>query len=219
MGRPIDLLAKYPRPPRDTAGRALAKTGEHRAVARRFGAEFFDGDRSTGYGGFHYDPRFWTPVVPDLVAHFGLSEASSLLDVGCAKGFMLFDLLQALPGMTVAGVDVSEYAIEHAKPEVAPYLRVADAAQLPFEDDAFDVVISINTIHNLELEGCVRALREIQRVARRGSFITVDAFRSEEERRRVVDWNLTARTILSTGKWEDLFREAGYEGDYYWFIP
>lgn len=219
MGRPVDLLAKYPRPARDTTGRAFAKTEEHRAIARRFDREFFDGDRSTGYGGFHYHPRFWTPVVPDIIAHFGLTGDSSLLDVGCAKGFMLFDLLQALPGMTVAGIDVSEYALENAKPEVESMLRVADAALLPFDDDSFDVVISINTVHNLDLEGCGQALREIQRVARRGSFITVDAFRSEQERQRMMDWNLTARTILSTDAWEDLFREVGFEGDYYWFIP
>ncbi len=219
MGRQIDLLEKYPRPVRDTAGRALAKTEEHRTIARRFGREFFDGDRSTGYGGFNYHPRFWTPVVPDIVCHFGLSQDSSVLDVGCAKGFMLFDLLQAVPGITVAGVDVSEYAIKNAKPEVAPMLRVADAMRLPFDDDSFDVVISINTVHNLDINGCKLALQEIERVARHGAFVTVDAFKSESDRQRMMNWNLTARTILSTDDWEELFREVGYDGDYFWFIP
>ena len=219
MGREVNLLANYPRPNRDTTARALVKTEELRAIARRFGQEFFDGDRSTGYGGFEYNPRFWTPVVPNLVSHFGLTSTSSVLDVGCAKGFMIFDLLQAIPELTVAGIDVSEYAIENAKPEVAHLLRVADAMRLPFGDDEFDVIISINTVHNLALGECKEALREIQRVARRHAFITVDAFRSEEERQRMMDWNLTARTILSTDEWVELFREVGYEGDYYWFIP
>lgn len=219
MGREVNLLANYPRPNRDTTARALVKTEELRTIARRFGQEFFDGNRSTGYGGFEYNPRFWTPVVPDLVSHFGLTSTSSVLDVGCAKGFMIFDLLQAIPELTVAGVDVSEYAIENAKPEVAHLLRVADAMRLPFGDDEFDVIISINTVHNLALGECKEALREIQRVARRRAFVTVDAFRSEEERQRMMDWNLTARTILSTDEWVELFREVGYEGDYYWFIP
>jgi len=215
----INLLANYPSANRDTISRALAKTEEHRAIARKFDREFFDGDRSTGYGGFNYNPRFWTPVMPDIVNHFGLTPSSSLLDVGCAKGFMLFDLVRAVPGITVAGVDVSQYAIENAKPEVSQFLRVADAARLPFADDSFDVVISINTVHNLDLDGCKLALQEIQRVARRGAFVTVDAFRSEGERQRMMDWNLTARTILSTDDWEELFREVGYSGDYFWFIP
>lgn len=219
MGGAIDLLANYPKPNRDTTARALVKTEELRTIARRFGQEFFDGDRSTGYGGFEYHPRFWRPVIPDLVSHFGLTATSSVLDVGCAKGFMIFDLLQAVPELTVAGVDVSEYAIENAKPEVAHVLRVADAMRLPFEDDEFDVIISINTVHNLALGECKEALREIQRVARHGAFVTVDAFRSEDERQRMMDWNLTARTILSTDEWVELFREVGYEGDYYWFIP
>lgn len=219
MGGAIDLLANYPKPNRDTTARALVKTEELRTIASRFGQEFFDGDRSTGYGGFEYHPRFWTPVIPDLVSHFGLTSTSSVLDVGCAKGFMIFDLLQAIPELTVAGVDVSEYAIENAKPEVAHLLRVADARRLPFGDDEFDVVISINTVHNLALGECKEALWEIQRVARHGAFVTVDAFRSEDERQRMMNWNLTAKTILATDEWVELFREVGYEGDYYWFIP
>lgn len=219
MGQEIDLLAKYPRPNRDTAGRASQKSEEHRAIARRFDREFFDGDRSTGYGGFSYHPRFWEPVIPDIVAHFGLSSSSSLLDVGCAKGFMLFDLMRAVPGISVAGVDVSEYAIGAAKPEIRDVLQVADAMNLPFDDDSFDVVISINTIHNLDLDGCFQALKEIQRVCRRGAFVTVDAYRTDEEHKRMMDWNLTARTILSTDEWVRMFEQVGYRGDYYWFIP
>jgi ubiquinone/menaquinone biosynthesis C-methylase UbiE len=96
---------------------------------------------------------------------------------------------------------------------------VADARKLPFEDKSFDVVISINTVHNLERAELISAVQEIQRVQRRGAFVTVDAYRDEEERRRMDAWNLTAKTILSVDEWRRLFAEAGYTGDYYWFIP
>lgn len=219
MGQEIDLLEKYPKAKRNLEERAQGKTEEQRAIARRFDREFFDGDRSTGYGGFSYHPRFWTPVIPDIVDHFDIDADSSLLDVGCAKGFMLFDLVEAIPGMTVAGIDVSEYAIANAKPEVRSFLGVADAKALPFDDDSFDVVISINTVHNLDRDDCGKALQEIERVSRRGSFVTVDAYRNDDERRRMMDWNLTAKTIMSTEEWVDFFAEVGYTGDYFWFIP
>jgi SAM-dependent methyltransferase len=185
MGREVDLLENYPKPKRDVAARGSGKTEADRAIARRFDKEFFDGDRSTGYGGFSYHPRFWQPVIPTLQAHFGLSAASSVLDVGCAKGFMLHDLAELIPGITVRGIDVSSYAIENAIESMRPHVSVADARELPFDDGSFDVVIAINTIHNLDRPDLIRALREIERVARRGAFVTVDAYRNEEERTRM----------------------------------
>lgn len=219
MGQEIDLLVNYPRAKRNVEARGSEKTEEDRAIARQFGKEFFDGDRRNGYGGFNYMPRFWQPVIPTLQQHFNLNQNSSLLDVGCAKGFMLHDLVQAIPGITVQGVDVSEYAIEHAIEDMKPFVKVADARSLPFEDNSFDIVISINTIHNLERNECGQSLREIERVSRRGSFITVDAYRTEEERVRMEAWNLTAKTIMSVEEWESFFAEVGYTGDYFWFIP
>ena len=219
MGIEVDLLVNYPKSKRNVEDRGQSKTEEDRSIARRFGKEFFDGERSQGYGGFNYMARFWQPVVPTLKEHFGLSAASSLLDVGCAKGFMLHDLAELIPGITVKGVDVSSYAIEHAIDDMKPHVSVADARKLPFPDRSFDVVISINTVHNLVREECGQALREIERVARGKSYITVDAYRSEEERQRMYAWNLTAQTIMHVDEWVAFFAEVGYTGDYYWFIP
>lgn len=219
MGREIDLLANYPRTPRNVEERGTAKTEEDRAIARRFGKEFFDGERRHGYGGFRYAPRFWQPIVPTFQQHFDLTSESSVLDVGCGKGFMLHDLAEGIPGLTVNGIDISDYAIAHAIESMRPHVQLGDARSLPFADGSFDVVISINTIHNLDREECGRALQQIQRVARRGAFITVDAYRNDEERDAMLAWNLTARTILHVDEWKAFFAEVGYTGDYYWFIP
>jgi SAM-dependent methyltransferase len=219
MGQEIDLLVNYPRTKRNVDERGQTKSEEDRAIARRFGKEFFDGDRRHGYGGFNYMPRFWQPVIPTFQQHFGLDASSSVLDVGCAKGFMLHDMAELIPGITVKGVDVSEYAIAHAIDDMKPHLSVASATKLPFPDKSFDVVISINTVHNLVRDDCATALREIERVARKGAFITVDAYRDDEEKRRMMAWNLTAQTIMHVDEWKAFFAQVGYTGDYYWFIP
>lgn len=219
MGIEVNLLRNYPRSLRNLDQRESDKTPEVRALARRFGRDYFDGDRQTGYGGFHYNPRYWQPVIPDFINHFGITEKFSVLDVGCAKGFMLHDFTQLLPGITVEGLDISSYALENAMDSVRPFLRLGDARELPYHDDSFDFVFSINTVHNLEREECGQALREIQRVARRGAFVTLDAYRNHEERKRMYQWNLTGLTIMSVEEWKTFFEDVGYTGDYYWFIP
>jgi ubiquinone/menaquinone biosynthesis C-methylase UbiE len=193
-------------------------TEKHRGVARQFGREYFDGDRLYGYGGYSYHPRFWTETVRRFRDHYELSPDAAILDVGCGKGFMMHDFKLLMPDMTIAGIDISEYAYDRAIEGMRPFITVGTAADLPYPDRTFDLVISINTIHNLPLESCKLALREIQRVSRRHSFITVDAWRNEAEREQLMKWNLTALTYMHTDEWKKLFSEAGYTGDYYWFI-
>jgi SAM-dependent methyltransferase len=219
MGEEIDLMADYPRSKRNVDERGSSKTESDRALARRFDREFFDGDRRNGYGGFNYHPRFWQPVVPAFQKRYGLNGRSSLLDVGCAKGFMLHDFAQLIPGIRVAGVDVSQYAIENSIDDMKDKVQVANANKLPFPDKSFDLVVSVTTVHNLDRAECMQALREIMRVSRGHAFITVDAYRNDEEKTRMFAWNLTAQTILHVDVWKALFAEAAYTGDYYWFMP
>jgi len=219
MGEEIDLLKNYPKGNRNLDERADAKTEDDRKIARQFAKDFFDGDRCHGYGGFNYSPRFWEPVISTFQNHWKLDSNSSVLDVGCAKGFMLFDLARIIPGISIKGVDISEYAINNSKSEVRDDLQIADAQSLPFNDNTFDVVISINTIHNLDKVGCANALREIERVSRGNSFITVDAYRNDEEKNRMYQWNLTAKTIMHVEEWKSFFDSIEYTGDYFWFIP
>ena len=219
MGQEIDLLENYPKAKRNLEERLSSKNEADRSIARKFGREFFDGDRNHGYGGFNYMPRFWQPVMPTFKQYWNLTEKSSLLDVGCAKGFMLHDLTTLIPRINVKGIDISDYAIENAIDDMKPHLQVANATQLPFPDNAFDAVVSINTIHNLEREECGKALQEIERVSRGKSFITVDAYRNNEEKERMYAWNLTAKTIMSVDEWIKFFKDVNYNGDYFWFIP
>ena len=214
----INLLDLYPRSKRPIDERGELITDADREIARQFGWEYFDGDRLHGYGGYRYDPRFWQATVRRFRDYYRLPEDASLLDAGCAKGFMLHDFKELMPNLTIAGVDISEYAIENAMETVKPFLRAGNAKELPYGDNSFDLVISINTVHNLPLEECKQALREIQRVSRQHAFVTMDAWRTEEERQRLMKWNLTALTYMHVDEWKKLFAEVGYTGDYYWFI-
>ena len=219
MGQEINLMQNYPRTKRDIKQRGTEKTNKDRELARRFEKDFFDGDRRNGYGGFNYNPRFWQPVVPEFQNYYNLSNMSSILDVGCAKGFMLHDFAEIIPGIKVQGIDISNYAIENSMESVKNKLQVADARELPFQDDTFDLVISITTVHNFDRKDCMTALKEISRVSKGNAFITVDAYRNEEEKEAMLAWNLTAKTILHVDEWKELFLEAGYSSDYYWFMP
>ena len=219
MIKEINLLKKYPKTKRDLSKRRNEKTEEDRIIARRFDKEFFDGDRKNGYGGYYYNSKFWTEVVKDLNNFYKLKNGSKILDIGCGKGFMLFDFMKLNPNFVLEGIDISNYAITNAVPEVKKFLKVGNAKSLPYEDNSFDLVISINTTHNLEINQCKKALSEMERVSRKDKYLIVDAYSNEIEKDRIFAWNLTAKTILSTDDWINLFEKTGYTGHYYWFKP
>ena len=157
-------------------------------------------------------------MIPDFISHYSLDQSSSILDIGSGKGFMLHDFMEAIPGIKVRGIDISPYAIENSLEDVKPFQQVGDAKKLPFEDNSFDLAISIVTLHNLEIEECGQSLREIERVSR-NAFITLDAYSNEEEKAAMEAWNLTALTVMHVDDWRDFFAQNGYKGDYYWFMP
>jgi hypothetical protein len=217
-GREINLLDSLPHTKRDPKARALAKTDEDRAIARRFDREFFDGERRHGYGGYRYDGR-WLPVARRLANYYNLRSDARILDVGAAKGFLLHDFLEVLPRATVRGIDVSSYARDHAHNGMAEFIDLGSADSLPYAESSFDLVVSINSIHNLPPHRMRMALQEIERVSGGASFITVDAWRTKEEHERLLDWILTAQSYYHVDDWVKLFAEVGYTGDYWWFIP
>jgi ubiquinone/menaquinone biosynthesis C-methylase UbiE len=212
----IDLMRLYPR----RSGRAderPAVTEEDRRVSKQFDKDYFDGDRRYGYGGYRYHERFWTDTVRLFRDHYELPGDASILDVGCGKGFMLYDFMKLMPKARLAGIDISEYAINNALEEVRPILRVANANSLPFADRSFDLVVSINTIHNLPPIECKESLKEIQRVARQHAFVMVDGWRNEREHHELLRWVLTPETMLHVDDWLELFGQAGYTHDYFWW--
>lgn len=212
----VNLLQAYPKAARDVAQRVKDKEA-NRELASKFGFEYFDGPREQGYGGYHYDGR-WVPIARRFVAHFGLKPGDRVLDVGCAKGFLVKDLTDVCPGLRVYGLDISDYALKNAHEDVRGRVVCGSCDALPYPDRTFDAVICINTIHNLEPVRCAAAVREIQRVSKDRGFIQVDAYRSAAERQLFEDWMLTAKTYSTPQAWEALFMSCDYTGDYYWTL-
>jgi protein-L-isoaspartate(D-aspartate) O-methyltransferase len=182
-------------------------------LAIRFDYDYWDGSRQTGYGGYRYDGR-WRKVADAMVAAYGIRPGMRVLDVGSGKGFLLHDLLAACPGVEVAGIDISAYAVEHTMDSVKPFVRQGDAASLPWPDRHFDLVVSITTLHNLYMPCLWTALQEIERVSRANKYICVEGYRNEREKVNLMYWQLTCRAFHTPVEWEFLFREARYAGDY-----
>jgi ubiquinone/menaquinone biosynthesis C-methylase UbiE len=187
----IDLLRALPKGKRNVIARGTAKTDEHIRISRKYGAEYFDGAREYGYGGYRYDGR-WQPVAADIVEHFQLKPGDGVLDVGCAKGFLVKDLLARL--------------------------HLGSADDLPFPDGSFTAVLSINTVHNLTRDRAKVALKEMQRLAPGKGFVQVDSYRTPQQKEIFESWVLTAKFHDYPNGWESLFDEAGYKGDWYWTI-
>ncbi|MFA5906352.1 MAG: class I SAM-dependent methyltransferase, partial [Desulfobacula sp.] len=181
--------------------------------AKQWDYDYWDGDRRICYGGYHYDGR-WEKVAKAMTEHYGLKPGDKVLDVGCGKGFLLYDFTRVLPGIEVAGLDISEYAISHAKEEVRQYLQVGHARKLPFEDKSFDLVVSVTTLHNLYCMDFHKALMEIERVGKRHKYICVESYRNEEEKVNLLYWQATCEMFCTPDEWQWWFDTCKYTGDH-----
>lgn len=211
----INFLEKYQKATkRDYVARVVehdkAKCAE---IAKQWGFDYWDGARQYGYGGYKYDGR-WRPIAEDIAKHYGLKAGDRILDVGCGKAFLLYEFTRAVPGIEVAGIDISAYGVEHAKEEVKPVLRVGNCTELPFADDSFDFVYTLNTFHNLKIQELDRAVREVERVGRRHKYIGVESYRNEREKANLLYWQLTCESFHRPDGWKWIYDRAGYTGDY-----
>lgn len=182
-------------------------------VAKQYGKDYWDGERKYGYGGYRYDGR-WRPIAKEMVEYYNLKPGDKILDVGCGKGYLLYEFTQVMAGVEVAGIDISQYAIDHAKEEIKPFLRVGNAIALPYGDRTFDFVVSLGTLHNLYAYDLRKALQEIERVGKDKKHIMVESYRTEQEKVNLLYWQLTCESFYTPQEWEWFFKESGYTGDY-----
>jgi SAM-dependent methyltransferase len=199
---------------RDYLARMKNQKAACMAISKEYGYDYWDGDRKFGYGGYEYIPGRFTEAAKSLINRYGLNSTSKILDVGCGKGYMLYELSLLIPGATLHGIDISNYAIEHSKIEIQPYLKVQSAAdRYPFKSNEFDFVFSSAVLHNLKISDLKNALHEIERVGK-SKYIMVESFRNDLELFNLQCWALTAKAFFDTDDWIWLFKEFGYTGDY-----
>jgi len=182
-------------------------------LAKKWGYDYWDGDRRVNYGGYRYIPGRWAPVAKKIIETYGLTPSSKVLDVGCGKGFQIYELTKVLPGIRVRGLDISTYAIENAQPEIKHLIDIGTASRLPYADKEFDLVISINTLHNLHNQELCSALGELERVAKQ-KYICVESYRNESEKANLLYWQVTCEQFNSPEDWTWFFEISGYKGDF-----
>lgn len=183
-------------------------------LAKQWGFDYWDGDRKICYGGYRYMEGRWEKVARAMAEHYGIKPGDKILDVGCGKGFLLFDFTKVVPGVEVYGLDISEYAIENSKEEIKDRLQVGNAIKLPFEDHSFDFVYSITTLHNLHCNDLDKALREIERVGKKNKYICVESYRNEIEKANLLYWQVTCEAFNTPDEWDWWFKQTGYTGDH-----
>lgn len=214
IGKLLEVITPlHKKTKRDYVGRMSDEKVMCMKAAKRYGADYWDGDRRFGYGGYKYDGR-WASVAKRLVETYNLPQNAKILDVGCGKGYLLYELKKLLPDCRTTGLDISEYAIQNAKEEVKGCLFVHKAQDAyPFGDEEFDLVISITTLYNLYFYELKSALEEIERVGK-NKFIVMESYRNDEELFNLQCWALTCQLFFSSGEWIWLFNFLGYTGDY-----
>jgi SAM-dependent methyltransferase len=183
-------------------------------LAKRWDYDYWDGDRRINYGGYRYMEGRWEKVARAMADHYHLKAGDKVLDIGCGKGFLLFDFTKVVPGIEVTGIDISGYAISNSKEEVKDRLQVCNATVLPFPDKSFDLVYSLNTLHNLHCYDLDKALREMQRVAKQNKYLCVESYRDENEKANLLYWQVTCESFCTPEEWDWWFKQTGYTGDY-----
>lgn len=182
-------------------------------LAKKWDYDYWDGDRRINYGGYRYMPGRWEKVARGLAEHYGIKPGDRILDIGCGKGFLLYDFTLVVPGVEVHGIDVSQYALRNAKEEVRDRLRLGNATSLPWPDQHFDLAISIQTLHNLHCYDLDKALREMQRVAKK-KYLCVESYRNETEKANLLYWQVTCEAFNTPEEWAWWFQQTGYTGDH-----
>ena len=183
-------------------------------IAKKYDKDYWDGERKYGYGGYKFIPGRWKPVALDLIKTYNLKAGSKVLDVGCGKGFLIYEMLQIEPELNIIGFDVSQYAIDNSKSEIKDLISIGNAEKkFPYSDKNFDLVISIGALHNLSLEELSISLKEITRVGLH-SYIMNESYRNEKELFNLQCWALTCKTFLSFEDWIWFFKKNNYDGDY-----
>lgn len=214
MGRLLNIVTPlHKKTKRDYVGRMTDNKIACMKVAKKYGQEYWDGDRRYGYGGYKYDGR-WEAVARKLIGTYRLPDDAKILDVGCGKGFLLYEFKKLLPNCSITGFDISEYGLKNAKEEIKEQVFPYKAQDVyPFGNNAFDLVISITTLHNLHIFELKMAVKEMERVGK-NKYIVVEGYRNEDELFNLECWALTCESFFKPQEWIWLFDEFGYTGDY-----
>ena len=183
-------------------------------LAKKFSKDYWDGDRRICYGGYRYISGRWEKVARAMARHYKLPSKPKILDIGCGKGYLLYDFLKVIPDAEIYGIDISSYAIENSKEEIRDRLMIGSSTRLPWPDNYFDLVFSINTLHCLHTYDLEASLKEMERVGKNHKYICVESWRNQTEKANLLYWQGTCEAFHTPESWLWWFEKTGYSGDH-----
>lgn len=183
-------------------------------IAKKYEYDYWDGERKYGYGGYRYIPNRWKKTAKKIIKIYKLTNHSKVLDIGCGKAFLLYEIKKILPKIKIIGIDRSKYGLKNAPEIIKPYLKKYNINKgLMYKKNSFDLVITLACLHNLEIDKLTNILKQIQKIGKK-KYIMVESYRNEEELFNLQCWALTCETFFSKTEWQYLFKSTGYNGDY-----
>jgi ubiquinone/menaquinone biosynthesis C-methylase UbiE len=215
MGKLLNIVTPlHKSSKRDYLARMVDDKAQCMKLAKQYGKDYWDGERRYGYGGYKYIPGRWKTVAEELIGIYNLKSRSKVLDIGCGKGYLLYEMKLLIPDLDITGLDASDYGLENAKDELKPFIFIHKAeVKLPYKNKEFDLVISLGTFHNLRLPELKIALTEMERVGKKG-YLMLESYRNENELFNLQCWALTAESFFDKKEWIWLYKHFGYTGDY-----
>ena len=215
MGKLVNIVTPlHESTKRDYLARMVDDKVNCMKIAKQYDKDYWDGDRRYGYGGYNYMPGRWKPVAEALIQKYNLTNGSSVLDVACGKGYLLYEMKLLLPGLRVAGFDISKHGLAEAQEEIRDSLFIHRAqAPYPFEDNEFDLVISLGCFHNLRIHELKTALKETERVGKQG-YVMLESYRNELEPCNMLCCSLTCESFFDHEAWPWIYDRFGYTADY-----
>jgi len=215
MGKLLNIVTPlHKSSKRDYLARMVDDKVQCMKLAKQYGKDYWDGERRYGYGGYKYIPGRWKTVAEELIGIYNLKSRSKVLDIGCGKGYLLYEIKLLIPDLDITGLDSSDYGLENAKDELKPFIFNHKAeVKLPYNNKEFDLVISLGTFHNLRLPELKIALTEMERVGKKG-YLMLESYRNENELFNLQCWALTAESFFDKKEWIWLYKHFGYTGDY-----
>jgi SAM-dependent methyltransferase len=212
--RELNLLEGYPKPQNIRFVSKNLRTINHRLIALKRDENFFDGDRNYGYGGYVYDGR-WQIIAENIIKTYSLKSDENILQINSEKGFLLKDLKNYNEKLNLFGTETSNYAIKNTVDEVNKNIIISSPNNLPFDDNYFDFVLALGVVYTASLDDAIKIIKEIVRVCKNNSFITLASYSSIEDYFLFRDWTLLGTTVLKKNEWIEVLKYCNYTGDYF----
>lgn len=210
----IDFFSSSPKRSANKKKNLLKRKKQITAEYLKYGKDYFDNPNlGIGYGSYKYDGRY-ANVVKNLIEYYHLKPGMRVLEIGCAKGYILIEFHKL--GISVVGCDISKYALQNSHPNISKNLILHDLrTNLPFADNIFDLVFGKEVLLHVKEEFLPNVIKECMRVSKTNVFFEIQVARNAKEINYMEQWDPTYNNPKKPDWWLNLFKKLNYNGDWH----